>query len=1814
MEEDYNLDEEMKSAPMELHQLLEEKTSKKVKKGFTLNGQYFNTSIEYSPLYKDFAGEFQVEVIRVLQESHANFQNKLTAVSLAQRYAALHQKSIKEGMKLRDKSLKWWKVLRDIPGVAMFAPKDKNPDDAGYPNYVKFYLKESSPPDSKTIDNRILAILKEFTTSFHGIDAGTIINKYTKRYGSLVSIDLAAHTSMKFTKYVGHLPGVLKSFEGSKPIFSLFDGDLSADGNDGNNGAEIDDLILSQSMQLITDDGQAQLSELYFEEPQFSPPSSPIAPSSSSKIREFDESNGNKLDIKFPFDNIMEADVESMVRPTAVQLDKKVFKQTFNGLMDQLRTNKGDISLRNEIKILANNHMNEMDDHLILSLIGCVDVPDDSSKNGESGVYIDDLVDLELLSNRMQTIEDMFSNEIAMEYFVNLKKFRQEQYVILNGLSGRLKYSLKPRILDLPALNSVVSVPQNIKPRDMTEQWLGTSTLTEAFNRIRAFPLNSHLIDIMGTLSKKISETLHIFPKPILKQENPLASSPKMNTYIYKLNDISYFTLPQYSRIVHSFRSYDNYCDEIAQVLNCINEKTNLLKCMVKSDRIIPSLGDLKMITKGIIKLMQDAVRLHSRPGREFISANSEDFCESTKMHHKKIDPLYNICQFVACKIYELSKTSGVDEDLVVNVLQSIKGHSIEDKRVQQLMRAISIYSESITLSDLKDERIVETLLQFISLTVGKYNHNIPEVDDVLMLLGRLLMLSYEKFVKSKFVSPGTEHPDPNKLDQLSQNILQRSKRYGFEASELRYALRNLSSSSKAARYFFFTIRPWLNFVFRGYEFDHRNIIKNALSLDQVTKSYLGLSKFKEDIFFSNMRSFFQMDHQSHRSLSKAEVEEIWFNFSYVVGRMIMIPFAQYFDDELISNYSSDFIDHTTIVDEYVVVLGKLLNPRVKYSFLKMIGKCCTHWSEEDVMYEFVVDQLKTCLELEIIVDLGAVKSARDSRKRKRDTVDDEESNGLNNFPFFVVWGLYCELIYNLGKGKTWRSKKSRELLTIIISKLKMLLPYIQDDLFTTMFADPPIEKRCCMFLKHLSMLTLGLECIGVIDFCALEIFHFLKKIFASLFYDVVSSITKDSAMHAIHCNNNIIRGLSRITSLRGGDDTAAITVVIHKQLGLFCLLQQDSDKLADTEDTTKNNTLILNGIVLNMTKCFQLDGFMRIIMGSKIYYHLESHQLFGFYMKNFEENFDKAILDLAKSKHSFLYFHGISELFRSFSAFYNFINFRDDEYIEDYSHAQHNANTNSNDILMKKRNPFDITAITSIIRLFCEKLYLAVESFSSCGHIARSVLGLLSSPCIRSVAEFNRMKFSLLSLKIAVRSDHVDDEIDGHNKKLHAADTTFYGDHAVSVLYNIRYFLHFLSQVHQSSISFSIIENCVDYVNFISDLNQMIAIQVFLVLVDFDELSSNSLLKLFRFGMSFLEYCSSMEGLPSADAMKFPRMDIFPYLFDNILRRSVRFLEVIYMGYKQGNQLISSSVGKTAKDVSIGTLFLKETTELFQECCYFLQFYYAIFPYSTPFSMEIQPDHLIPNTAIKEFFKIEIESLKMILDNVYDGVFLLPTSDIQFFSNEPGTIGDNPLQKFRTDDINIRSQGIYAILEKECIDITKKLLWESNQPAWNSFMSNAIVSSFNCLGRLEYSPSTIVSLANMYSHAPAYYRVENGTNCVTIYHHQYGRIMIFSSELQLVPPDTKRYQSEKAVLSTEDFHHHFLFDVTLESDFSAEGTFNLICNSAKMAKAFNVIYSLIIVNVDDVTSVGDSINMDIYRKALEKLLLLLLQYIGLLS
>jgi hypothetical protein len=161
---------------------------------------------------------FQQEVVRVLQENDATFQNKLTAVAVAQKYAALYQKSIKEGMKLRDKSIKWWQVLKEIRGVSVYISKDKNPEDS---SYVKLYLKDSSPPDLETINERILGILQDYANGLNGIEAGMIINKYIKRYGTLVSTDLAVHTNTKFTKYIALLPGVVKTYEGKQPTFSF---------------------------------------------------------------------------------------------------------------------------------------------------------------------------------------------------------------------------------------------------------------------------------------------------------------------------------------------------------------------------------------------------------------------------------------------------------------------------------------------------------------------------------------------------------------------------------------------------------------------------------------------------------------------------------------------------------------------------------------------------------------------------------------------------------------------------------------------------------------------------------------------------------------------------------------------------------------------------------------------------------------------------------------------------------------------------------------------------------------------------------------------------------------------------------------------------------------------------------------------------------------------------------------------------------------------------------------------------------------------------------------------------------------------------------------------------------------------------------------------------------------------------------------------------------------------------------------------------------------------------------------------------------
>ena len=124
-----------------------------------------------------------------------------------------------------------------------------------------------------------------------------------------------------------------------------------------------------------------------------------------------------------------------------------------------------------------------------------------------------------------------------------------------------------------------------------------------------------------------------------------------------------------------------------------------------------------------------------------------------------------------------------------------------------------------------------------------------------------------------------------------------------------------------------------------------------------------------------------------------------------------------------------------------------------------------------------------------------------------------------------------------------------------------------------------------------------------------------------------------------------------------------------------------------------------------------------------------------------------------------------------------------------------------------KKRNPFDITAMTSIVRLLCEKIFLAVASFPDVGNFADNILVTLSSQDVRSFADFNRLKASLHSIKVDA-SRSVENSSCG-DKGCKPICCLEFGDYAVHILYNIRYFLHFLSYVHQSSVCSSILQDC---------------------------------------------------------------------------------------------------------------------------------------------------------------------------------------------------------------------------------------------------------------------------------------------------------------------------------------------------------------------------------------------------------------------
>jgi hypothetical protein len=919
-----------------------------------------------------------------------------------------------------------------------------------------------------------------------------------------------------------------------------------------------------------------------------------------------------------------------------------------------------------------------------------------------------------------------------------------------------------------------------------------------------------------------------------------------------------------------------------------------------------------------------------------------------------------------------------------------------------------------------------------------------------------------------------------------------------------------------------------------------------------------------------------------------------------------------------------------------------------------MIGKCCSYWPENDIVYSFVTNQLLQSLNVDIDVDIADVKRVRETKKRKRDNTDEDATvtsasvasttsgstnNTANDFPFFSVWVLYCELLYHLGKEKSWRGPSARKLLIVIFSKLKQLLPYVQDDLFTTVSNDPPIEKRCTLFLKNLSILTLALEGVAIIDYAFLDIFQFIKKIFTTVYYDVMATITKNSALNALHSNNNIIRGLSRMMSLRNGQDISTMTMVIHKQLSLLQMIQEDSTSstengqndstIIDVEHATSSHSNLSRqeSFLHYMAKCCRSDGFLKLLSGPKSLYQLDSHEIFPYYVKNFEENFDKPLLDLAKSKDSFSYFDPLSAVYRSFSVFFLLINFTEDEYQEDYSHFQHSANLQNNEQdlnVRKKRSPFDLVALTNIIKLFCEKVYLAMESFQQMGIFPETILNLLSSSPVRSSADYHRLKASLKTWRLDDHSPNKEDlQTENRKDPQTKALLSKCGDHAVNVLYNMRHFVHLFIEIHQSPLCCEITRDCADYVNFISDLNRMIGVQLLMVIIDFEELSVKSLVKLLRICMSLLEYNAAMDGLPREKEMRFSRMDLLPFLLESSFQRSVKLLEALYT--QQTLNVTSSGSNLPNQNNSLSSLLSKDNVELFQECYYFIQFYYGIFPFSCRLQSDFEKDgNPYGNiAALRDNLKIEIESLKLIYDNVYDGIFQQLPGDRSCQSTRPSggstistsrnSANDGSMViRMRCDDLNCKSVPWYRDLERECIEITKGLLSETNRMAWNSMIPYGIVSSFPSLMRFEYSPSTILSFANMYVHASSYFKVENGTNCITIYHERFGRVMIFSHDLQFVPQDSNRFLEESGVKSKEDFHHHLLVDMVLDSDFVADGTFNIICNSSKMAKGFNVIYTLIVVNVDDSTSKMEECNLDVHRSALEELMRLLLQYVGL--
>lgn len=746
--------------------------------------------------------------------------------------------------------------------------------------------------------------------------------------------------------------------------------------------------------------------------------------------------------------------------------------------------------------------------------------------------------------------------------------------------------------------------------------------------------------------------------------------------------------------------------------------------------------------------------------------------------------------------------------------------------------------------------------------------------------------------------------------------------------------------------------------------------------------------------------------------------------------------------------------------------------------------------------------------------------------------------------------------------------------------------------------------------------------------------------------------------------------------------------------------MQAINAKFHKPEPPKKKEIISIEQAIQLLMKFVQNLSFKQWISCAELYMTpLESHQTcteggFNSISMKLQENcqsYNEVIITaLSEGSNPFVLLFSISEVVLSMATIFTVFAFN---------------NLTSLSSLKEVEDKINIYAVVDLLRIQCQKLYLTYDSFfKQSTTIYQDILevmrkGVPSRSAYHALLDdlkqwkLKRMKDKQTAKAIAAQNPGAP-QISATDEK--DMEDKIFGEQAINVLYNFRPHLYFLSVIndifglrYQTPVPTQYDEEGNEIspaepiageeilYPFYVDTRNMLTVVLIFVLIDIDSISLTSTIKLMRVCRAILDFAHSLQQRISRDDFAFDRADIICFMMEDILKKSIHHLETLYMKFVQRNLLpnannaMNSSITSLPNTSSgqpsdlIQELFTSEIRELYQESIFYLQHYYQIVYYS-------DPNYNQAYSALSgNYFQTEIDSLQVIHDSLFSMIYQVPqisTFEKLRYSKRQDCIMTRPKMTGVDGNAVSATSPWYHMMEQALLQVMKISLYEINAFAWNSLVSYVIVNSFPALIRLEFSKQTVTK--ELYAISEDV-RIVQGMHCLTLYHDFFGRIMIFSKEIQegyhrlktakgnttdaveildddddvmenlgsaknankIISSSSSSSNScssssieEKLQLKAKKFlqttAYHLLMDVIPSHEYQPSTIFNTVIDSERIAESFGIIHVVFIVDVDNFSVWGrterqaadsqEALLERFFATALESMNMMTLRFLGL--